>query len=123
MPSDAFDLLDGPVAALVRDLPDALAPVTLTSPGGRSLPLFSTFEGAKAHLDELSPGAESPPVTVLAIAPNDPRAKEEVLRAATTVGARLVAFDPGPNLEPASTLDIELALGHLEAAKRNAACL
>lgn len=123
MPAAAFDALDGPVAALVHDLPDALAPVTLTSPSGRAVPLFSTPAKARAHLDAVPSVRDAPAITVLVVAPDDPRAKEELLRAAANIGAIQIVFDLGEDLEPVSTLAIDLALGHLEAAKRNAACL
>lgn len=119
----AYDLLDGPVSALVHDLEEAFAPLTLTSGTRRLLPLFSTAELAQRHVGRLPPVDEAPGVTVLTIGARDPRAKEELLRAAASLGADEVAFDPGRDLEPTTTLRIDLAIGHLEAEKRNAACL
>jgi hypothetical protein len=118
----AYDLLDGPLAFLTLDLAEVLAPATVASSDGRALPLYTDPKAAETQRGRLPEGTE-PRVVVRRIEADDVRAKEELLRAARSLGADHVVFDPGPTAEPRATLTLELALGYLEGHKRNSACL
>lgn len=121
MSATAYTLLDGPLAYLARDLDGVLAPATMTGPDGRALPLFSSETSAAPHLARLSV-VDGVGWVVRAIAADDPRAKEEVLRAAHANGAREVVFDVG-EATPTARLPLGLALGYVLGHKRSSACL
>ena len=121
----AYAALDGPLHALVRRdaPPGALAPLTVRDAhGGRSLPTFTTADRAEAHRAALPHDVRGDTRTY-AVPAGDPRAKEELLRAAQALGATRLEVDPDPALRPAATLELDLALGHVVASKNASACL
>ncbi len=125
MTTSAYDALDGPLYALVRrDAPDgALAPLTVRdAQGGRALPLFATHAAAEAHRAALPAGAGAA-FASYAVAARDGRAKEELLRAAAAAHATRLEWNPDLHLRPEATLDLDLAIGHVVAAKTARACL
>ena len=127
MASDPYDLLDGPLTYLARDLGDLAAPVTLVAsregrPSEVALPIFSGPAEATVHLPRL-PSNGGRGIVVRTVASDDPRGKEEVLRAAVANGVGRILFDPDEHLRPRATLAIDLALGYLIGHKRNSACI
>ena len=122
MPALAYELLDGPLAFLTLDLDEVLAPATVSSPGGRALPLYADPAAAEAQLGRLPADADAR-LVVRRIDPGDVRAKEELLLAAGQLGATRVEFDPPPSGPARASLALERALAYLAGHKRNSACL
>lgn len=118
----AYLLLDGPLTALVRDPPEALAPLTASGRQGRSLLMFSSADAAAAHLGALPPELAASYRAWTADA-DDWRAKEELLRAGAALGAARLDLDPDLALLPAEQLALSRAIGYVTSYKRNRACL
>lgn len=118
----AYATLDGPLTAIVRDVPDTLAPLTATGPAGRALLAFSSADAATAHLAALPSELGASHRTWTAEA-DDWRAKEELLRAAASLGALRLELDPDLELRPAAQLPLDRAIAYVTSYKRNHACL
>lgn len=87
--------------------------------GGAALLLFSSAARAAAHERLLPAGFR-----VCAVAADDLRLKEELLRAALHRGATLVLHDPSPEeLKPRATDRVVRALFEVLGEKRGRACL
>ncbi len=125
----AYLLLDGPLTALVRDLPETLTPLTVSEPPdaassgpkGRSLLAFSTEAAAIAHVEAL-PSEVASSYRAWTADAGDWRAKEELLRAGASLGAQWLDLDPDANLHPAAQLRLERAIAYVISYKRNSAC-
>jgi hypothetical protein len=114
--------LDGALVALVRDVPGALAPLIARDAGVPVLLAFSSATAARTHRAEL-PGEVRAAVEPWTAAAGDPRAKEELLRAAAAAGAVRLDLDAGPGTGPAVQLPLATALAYVESHKTGTACL
>ena len=115
----AWDALDSAWFYPGRERGDGFAIAVLSLPEGAAAPLFTSAAMASTLLSRAEPGTE-----LLEIPAADWRAKEEWLRAAIAQECAIVAADlDARSLEPAATLDLELALGYVLSQKRATACL
>lgn len=108
--------LDGPLYFLERPRPGVLDPALLRNETGRAALLFTTADGARAHLSALPEG------TVVGRA-DDLRGKEELLAAALARGAGELWLDAAPGGEPALTHPARRALEYVRSFRRQSACL
>ncbi len=118
----AYAILDGPLTAIVRARPETLTPLTASGPAGRALLAFSSVDAAAAHLAALPDEVAASHRSWTADA-DDWRAKEELLRAAASLGARRLELDPDLDLRPAAQLPLERAIAYVTSYKRSRACL
>lgn len=116
-----YALLDGPLAALVQDIDDVLAPVTVVAVEERALFAFSSRRAAEAHLRSL-PAEASPRLRVAFVAADDLRGKEELLRAGAAAGATLLDLDPDDDLRPRASIALAQAIAYIASFRRNSAC-
>lgn len=120
--SDALALLDGPLVALVRDLPDVLAPLTVRDGEERALLAFGDDAAAAAHAAAL-PERRRSEFRLHRADASDWRGKEELLRAGAAVGATRVDLDVDDELRAAVTLPLATALAYVLSYKSGTACL
>ena len=120
--SEALALLDGPLVALVRDLPGVLAPLTVRDGEVRALLVFGDGEAAAAHAASL-PEPRRGEFRLQRAAAGDWRGKEELLRAGAAAGATRVDLDVDASLRPAASLPLATALAYVLSYKSGTACL
>lgn len=108
--------LDGPLYFLERSRPGVLDPALLRTETGHAALLFTTPDGAGAHLSAL------PAETVVSRA-DDLREKEELLTAVLARGAGDLWLDAPPGGDPARTYPARRALEYVQSFKRQTACL
>ena len=120
--SDAIARLDGPLLALVRDLPGVLAPLTVRDGAERALLAFGDDAAASAHAATL-PTPRRRAFRVYRADAGDWRGKEELLRAAALAGATRVDLDVDSELRAAACLPLATALAYALSYKSGTACL
>jgi hypothetical protein len=120
--ADGLARLDGPLVALVRDVPDVLAPLTARDAGVPVLLAFASEAAARAHRAAL-PDEVRAAVVPWTAAAGDARAKEELLRAGAAAGAVRLDLDAEPGTAPAVQLPLATALAYVESHKTGTACL
>jgi hypothetical protein len=120
--SDALALLDGPLIALVRDVPDVLAPLTVRDGDERALLAFSDGAAAAGHAARL-PERRRGEFRLQSTNAGDWRGKEELLRAGAAAGATRVDLDVDDGLRAAASLPLATALAYVLSYKSGTACL
>lgn len=120
--SDALALLDGPLVALVRDLPGVLAPLTVRDGEERALLAFSDDAPAAARAASL-PEPRRGEFRLHRADAGDWRGKEELLRAGAAAGATRLDLDAGAGLRAAASLPLATALAYALSYKSGTACL
>src|SRR5680860_1258888 len=114
--------IDAPFHALVRGLPDILAPLIARHGEVRSLLLFTHADLARSHLAAL-PTEVATEWCAMLLDGDDWRAKEELFRAAAAVGAVRVDVDPDLALRSRQTLPLAQALAYAASHLRATACI
>ena len=114
--------LDPPLHALIRHAPDVLVPLVARQGDERSLLVFGDEAAAQAHLASL-PAGEAGAWTTVRLEADDWRGKEELFRAAATVGATRLDLDPDLTLRPRRILPLAQAVAYATSYKRARACL
>lgn len=122
MTGTPYTLLDGPLAALVQDLDEVLAPLTVVGTGGRAMLAFSSKRAAEKHARGL-PADAAERLRVAVVPAGDARGKEELLCAGASSGATVLELDPDGGLRPRASLELERAIAYVASFRRNTACL